>query len=257
MIFADQSRGGSDERFNYAIEDLLFGSEGNSIMPSFELSADGPEVLWLASYPRSGNTFLRLILNQAFGVPTASVYKAETRSWEVAPGLVDMIGHYEPVSSNQSRNGLPRIVKTHDAPSDDGPAIYIVRDGRSSIVSYFHYLRDIVHLPIALEDVVVGKQWPGTWSGHYKLWAPARRPNTLLLRYEDLKSSTNDVCQQISDFLQRPQIKDFKLSFADLHELYPKFFRGGDDARNIAEMGPLHELFDALHGDLMRELKYY
>ena len=65
------------------------------------------------------------------------------------------------------------------------------------------------------------------------------------------------MCRQISDFLQRPQIKEFKLSFADLHKVYPKFFRGGDDTRNIAEMEPLHELFDALHGDLMKELKYY
>ena len=129
-------------------------------MPSFQLSADEPRPIWLASYPRSGNTFLRLILNQVFGLRTASVYKAETRSWEVAPGLVEIIGHYEEVSPSQPRIEAPRIVKTHDGPSDEGPAIYIVRDGRSSIVSYFHYLRDIELLNIALEDIVTGNIGP-------------------------------------------------------------------------------------------------
>ena len=31
-------------------------------------------VVWLASYPRSGNTFLRIVLHRLYGVPTYSVY---------------------------------------------------------------------------------------------------------------------------------------------------------------------------------------
>ena len=227
-------------------------------MLSILLSNDEAKTIWLASYPRSGNTLLRLILNQVFGLQTASVYKGEVKSWEVAPGLVEMIGHYETTDANRASGSEKfNIVKTHDAPQDDGSAIFIIRDGRSAIISYFHFLRDIENLPIALEDVIAGKNWPGSWSAHYRLWDPTHRPNTLLLRYEDLKDATSSVCQQISNFLQKPQINDFKLSFDDLHKVYPKFFRGGDDARNIAEMRSNQDLFDAIHGDLMRELRYY
>ncbi len=31
-------------------------------------------IVWLASYPRSGNTFFRIILNSIFGIKTYSVY---------------------------------------------------------------------------------------------------------------------------------------------------------------------------------------
>jgi hypothetical protein len=36
-----------------------------------------PPVTWLASYPRSGNTLLRTILKQCFGLSSQSVYPDE------------------------------------------------------------------------------------------------------------------------------------------------------------------------------------
>ena len=38
-------------------------------------SLDQHQTIWLASYPRSGNTFLRIVLAQVFGLKTASVYE--------------------------------------------------------------------------------------------------------------------------------------------------------------------------------------
>ena len=32
-------------------------------------------IVWLASYPRSGNTFLRVVLHNVYGVSTYSVYE--------------------------------------------------------------------------------------------------------------------------------------------------------------------------------------
>jgi hypothetical protein len=32
------------------------------------------------------------------------------------------------------------LVKTHDLPDDDSPALYLVRDGRDALVSYAHYI---------------------------------------------------------------------------------------------------------------------
>jgi len=240
-------------------------------MPAYRLSKGGTRSIWLASYPRSGNTLLRLLLRHVFGLRTASVYAGEIRTWEGARGLADLVGHYEKAdlsaadleataAGRDTETNPPeafQIVKTHEAPLDSGPAIFIVRDGRSSIVSYFHYLRDINSSTVALEDVLMGRQWPGSWSDHFRCWDPIRRPDTLLIRYEDLKGSTVNTCEKIGDFLQIPQVGAFGLSFSELHSLHPKFFRGGDDARNIAEMRLHQELFDSVHGDVMRELGYY
>ncbi len=46
-------------------------------------------IVWLASYPRSGNTFLRLVLHRLFGVPTYSVYEDDDPvAQRVGPELV-------------------------------------------------------------------------------------------------------------------------------------------------------------------------
>ena len=46
-------------------------------------------IVWLASYPRSGNTFLRLVLHRLFGVPTYSVYEDhDPVALRVGPELV-------------------------------------------------------------------------------------------------------------------------------------------------------------------------
>ena len=78
------------------------------------------------------------------------------------------------------------IIKTNEPPLDDAPAIYLIRDGRSAIVSYFHYLNDIQGLPATVEELIRGEIFPGFWADHYKAWNPQRRPRTLFLRYEEL-----------------------------------------------------------------------
>ncbi len=217
--------------------------------------------MWLACYPRSGSSFLRLILKQVFGLRSASLYEGEIARWEIAPGVADLVGHYErgargtPVERN-STNAL-EIVKTNEPPLDDEPAIYLVRDGRSAIVSYYHYLNDIQGLPATLEELIHGEIFPGFWADHYKAWVPLRRPRTLFLRYEELTRSPKEACNKIADFIGRPPVSDLMLGFSDMHEKFPAYFRCGDDRKNIAEIEPHQKLFNSIHGDVMRELGYY
>ncbi len=68
--------------FSVSIGQTLFGSsdKGARIDPSLRdlealaLFMKNPQVIWLASYPRSGNTLLRTVLYQCFGIQSASVY---------------------------------------------------------------------------------------------------------------------------------------------------------------------------------------
>src|SRR3546814_7459149 len=83
-----------------------------------------------------------------------------------------------------------------EPPTDDAPAIYVVRDGRSSIVSYWHYLQTFGNYQVDLKDVVLGNVPFGSWSEHVERWSPDRRRATLLLQI-GRASCRERVCQYV------------------------------------------------------------
>jgi hypothetical protein len=90
-------------------------------------------------------------------------------------------------------------MKTHEYPPDQNKAIYVVRDGRAASVSLWNfYARSI-----SLEAVVRGKHGFGKWSDHYNAWKPNQRPDTLLIKYEDVVQDLPATIATISDFLSR------------------------------------------------------
>jgi Sulfotransferase domain len=217
-------------------------------------------VTWLASYPRSGNTLLRLILKHCFGLLSQSLYQDQDFA---DPAIRDMVGHEE-VGSNARqfvhlarRAGRGLYVKTHEPPqADRHPAIYVVRDGRSAVVSHAHYLRDILRRDITLAEVIEGKAGL-SWSQHVRAWTLPPRENTLVVRYEDMASGNRDTLAAISAFIGHPAQRGFELSFEHLHALHPGFFRRGSDAANIAELDAASMgLFEQHHGDMMRVMGY-
>ena len=217
-------------------------------------------VTWLASYPRSGNTLLRLILKHCFGLSSQSLYQDQ----EFAdPDLRNVVGHedvgLDPRSfvATARRAGRSLYVKTHELPPrDQHPAVYVVRDGRSAVVSHAHYLREIMGRDISLADVIEGKAGL-TWSQHVRAWALPMRANTLVLRYEDLAAGDRDSLAALSAFIHQPLLRGFGLSFDRLHAIYPAFFRRGSDAANIAEMdGASLRLFEQHHGDMLKTMGY-
>jgi hypothetical protein len=96
-------------------------------------------IIWLASYPRSGNTFLRLVLNRMYGARSSVIYDFD--------GVADRLGS-DFVGFERRRNAIADLraaatvhfVKTHrrrDADVDDRDrAICLVRDGRDALVSW-------------------------------------------------------------------------------------------------------------------------
>jgi hypothetical protein len=93
-------------------------------------------VIWLTSYPRSGNTFLRVVLHSLYGVPTYSVYHDDDPvAQRVGPDLVG----YRPLPDDRealSASAEAYFVKTHKRRKADGhPAICLVRDGRDAAVA--------------------------------------------------------------------------------------------------------------------------
>lgn len=97
-------------------------------------------VIWLASYPRSGNTLLRTILWQCFGLPSGSVYPDDLGGNRA---LADYVGHIErgPNRETTFPVGSIPMMKTHEFPKDRGHAIYVIRDGRDVIVSLWKFYK--------------------------------------------------------------------------------------------------------------------
>lgn len=160
-------------------------------------------LIWIASYPRSGNTFLRTILWQCFGLPSASAYKNDLGGNKL---LEEYIGHIEYGPDMQKRlqeHNCP-LVKTHEYDKDNYPAIYVIRDGRAACVSLWKFYSR----SLPLKDIIDGRHPFGTWSNHIQSWDPWNRPNTLLLEYEDMRSDLPTVLNSISEYLKRDVIRD-------------------------------------------------
>jgi hypothetical protein len=179
-------------------------------------------VTWLASYPRSGNTLLRTILKRCFGQASQSIYDDADLS---DPELSALVGHETVGTDAQAfitrAAGRNLYVKTHEMPpADKHPSIYVVRDGRSAVVSHAHYVREILGRDITLTEVIEGNAGH-SWSQHVRAWTP--RPHTLLVRYEDLASGNAATLKNIADFIGKPQLQAFDISFEALHAISPAF----------------------------------
>jgi len=196
---------------------------------------------------------LRILLKRAFDIDTTSIYSGEIRVFERSPELVKLVGHYE---SSGPESGA--FVKTHGPPENDAPAIYVVRDGRAAIVSYFHYIKDLLEDPsITLERVIRGDVWGGSWSDHVRHWNPLARPKTLLLYYENLVASLPSECTKLAVFLGQKLLNvPTHLDFDGLHVVNPTFFPSGDNEERFKEIFPYMELFESIHGRTMAALGY-
>jgi hypothetical protein len=221
-------------------------------------------IVWLASYPRSGNTLLRTILRQAFHLKSYSLYddKLDLGS---ASEVRDIVGHESlPTEWDEfyeAKRESPDLVfvKTHDRPIDSGPAIYIVRDGRSAIVSWYNMLVSFrKRTDISISDIIVGDGVVyGDWSSHIGNWGPSERPATLLLRYDDLLARTPAALEKIAGFITKPQCAPWIDRFSVLHSLMPEFFHRGSDEANFDQMSEEETaLFWKTHGACMRDFGF-
>lgn len=214
-----------------------------------------PEIIWLASWPRSGNTFVRVILWHCFGIRSGSLFD-ETATIN-APDIRDQTGCSTDENDLNTRGIV--FVKTHRADSDKLRAIYIIRDGREACVSSWRFLREVRDCPdCPMEEAIRGYDTAfGSWSEHAENWSPDTRPGTLLVRYEDMHANPRDVVTRIAEFIGVEPIKPNPPPFGHFHKLLPKFFRSGKTDTWREELtGDDLALFYELHGKAMERFGY-
>lgn len=221
-------------------------------------------LVWLASYPRSGNTFFRVLLKQFYGMSTYDVHVPEPPP---RPGFQDVIGEMRLTSPlpELARDARIHIVKTHAMPQEDYPAIYLVRDGRDAIVSYARHLRHTGYFGSGqdqldtIRHLIESSESYGGWSGNVQAWSRRRTP-TVLVRFDDLIANpVDELRRSIAAIGLSPAETGARTppSFGDLHKLDPQFFSKGRTGAWLDEMPPeLHRLFWRRHGDAMRALGF-
>ncbi|MEM7211008.1 MAG: sulfotransferase domain-containing protein [Pseudomonadota bacterium] len=181
-------------------------------------------LFWLASYPKSGNTWMRAFLanyifDQPEPVPVNELHRLGTGDAN-AEAFIKVVGNrFDPMNPADSArirepffkvlvaNGADvNLVKTHNQNSaafgvDLIPvhytrgAIYIIRDPRDMIISYAS------HLGMTVEQAIKGMnsldnatnadaknvhQYLGRWSDHVTSWTRTKKFPVAVVRYEDM-----------------------------------------------------------------------
>jgi hypothetical protein len=223
-------------------------------------------IIWCASYPRSGSSYFRTLFNRIYGIKNISVYNEKDDD----PKLMDKskLFAFNEVFF-ESHNELPEyiLVQTHEMPSDDRLAIYLIRDGRDALVSYAWYIINVEKVKTdfrtALKNVIENPGYFGGWSAHVLSWIK-RIDKTAVIKFENLVTapSPNQIIEKALVELKLGQIKELghkkKLpTFDFLNQKNPNHYRRGKIGGWKDEMPPdLHALFWKKHGHAMREMGY-
>jgi aryl sulfotransferase len=168
-------------------------------------------VVWIASYPKSGNTWVRFLLHHYLYGPVGNSLELNRR----IPDLHRPSGRID--------TGAERLlVKTHLALTDGLPflaqterAIHIRRDPRDVLLSGMHYAGleagrtpDPVAYARAFIECGGDPGWAkmgfGTWAGHAEGWLTADRFPVHATTYEALKADTPGELRRMLEFLGEP-----------------------------------------------------
>lgn len=180
--------------------------------------ASEPEDIFIAGHPKSGTTwFQNLVAGVVFGVDPEYAPYALVR--DLVPG--HMQKYYR-------RYATPTYFKTHLKPRQRfRRVVYLVRDGRDVMVSYYHHLKAELKREVDFMEVVQARDviWPYKWHEHVEAWLENPfNADLLVIRYEDLKADTVQQLERFCAFAGIERQRSFlahiaeKASFQKLRE---------------------------------------
>lgn len=192
-------------------------------------------IVWIASYPRSGNTFFRVILNSVFDIKTYSIYDDksdigadEKTSMVVGHELLPLDFNIQKARSEEKTY----YIKTHELLDkrvcQNDKVVYLIRDGRESTLSYTKFENTFSSQSKKTMDTIKGDLYFGGWGDHVKSWSPRKRKNTFLIKFEDLVKDPSLFIEKISNFLNKKTSNKYIPTFKELQQINPKFFRSGE-----------------------------
>lgn len=189
--------------------------------------AEANGIVWLASYPKSGNTWLRSFIdayhhdrepdiNSMFGTVTDQAVRwyqacSPDNVQAMEPRIQALLRPAAMLNLSNSLTWDPKLVKTHNAnigmsgcrliPAEvTRRVVYLVRDPRDVALSYAKHFG--MELGVAVERMVDDRlmihckeetdervpHWTTSWARHVQSYAEAHDLDVTVVRYEDLKA---------------------------------------------------------------------
>jgi hypothetical protein len=154
-----------------------------------------PADIFIAGYPRSGNTwFQNLLTGVVYGLDPA--FAPDTLIQELVPDV-----HQKPY---YKRFQTPMFFKSHHLPRPEYKrVVYLLRDGRDVMVSFFHFNRALFGDKVDFMRMVTQGEYliPCKWHRHVEEWM--QNPygaQLLILPYEKLKQNPVDELRKFCNF---------------------------------------------------------
>lgn len=230
-----------------------------------------PDDVFLVSYPRSGNTWVRRMIAM-LKHPGLDLTREQIHDYVPDP-------YYKPEALDLVAR--PRVIKSHEQYTPDYPrVIYLYRDGRDCMVSWYDMETKLSGYKGRLDEFVLGclsgsyGKW-GSWQDHVRSWilVPHNIP-ILTVQYERLCKNPYKCVKDIAILLGLP-VEDKKIEGAihgsskEVHKLFLRNYRSdiwGKGFQGGIKGGPgkwrevfsdkLLEVYWEYAGDVMEELGY-
>ncbi|MDR3477855.1 MAG: sulfotransferase domain-containing protein [Gammaproteobacteria bacterium] len=234
--------------------------------------------LVVTEYPKSGGTWLTSLIGAALCIPMRDLYitqeRIDDRNNSFYKGILDH-PWYKDITHGVNLI-MPCVVKSHELPHSplldfNAKYIHLFRDGRDIAVSRYFFEKEFCvkngltqNFDMSFEDMLV--KVATEWKIYVKAWM---NEDALFLRYEDLLTDTKlalvsllnqcNVTYQDSqlDFAIADNVKDkmsSKLSAVYSHNTFVRKGIAGDWKNHFTASHC--EIFDAIAGDLLKELGY-
>jgi hypothetical protein len=176
----------------------------NFLRGSLELEVR-PSDVFLSSYPRSGTTLTQWILY----LLASEQCREPAHLTQVSPWFERSLAIGELSAADFDRLPSPRIFKSHLPRTwlpNGARYIYVERDVRDVIVSYFHFYRAYLGFEGSLDEFYTrfmsGRVQYGSWFDHVAGWREhSGDPDVMIIRYEDLVSDRRASIHRIAEFL--------------------------------------------------------
>ena len=186
-------------------------------------------IIWIASYPKSGNTLLRSMLSSYLFSEEGIFNFEQLKKIKQFPNKltyeslgVDTSDHNELIKNSiraqeeMNKGRSVGFLKTHNMlynfkgkyPFTDYKnslgVVYVVRDPRNVVLSYARHVDVSAKeaVKVVTKSVSHDVMLQGNWSQHYLSWKAFREKNRyLLIKYEDLISNREETFLRILKFL--------------------------------------------------------
>jgi hypothetical protein len=210
--------------------------------------------IWLASYPKSGNTLVRSMLSAYFfskdGIFNFELIK-NIKQFPIKELFLkngidinnekEVIRSYLKIQESINIKNSIQFLKTHSYlfNIENNPftkleyslgVIYIVRDPRNVVLSSSNHNNQSHER--STEDLIIGRElkpkgkesikvYTGTWGGNFNSWKSFKSVNKyLLVHYEDLIKEKDKIFYEILKFIHNLKNTNFELDKKKIRKCY-------------------------------------